>query len=194
MTGTMASHSLDSRSGLPDSFAYLRATYPQASWQQHGNFGGLASHWLQIHDALRAQGAQLLQATDEFRAGGRNAWAFRRYFAPRNARFLEHLKAHHHGEDYYYFPRFRALDQRMVAGFDLLEGDHKTIHEAIIAAENSAQTFLESIDLGADSSRRAADSYSTDSDLLRGLLFRHLADEEDLIVPALLHYGERSVT
>jgi hypothetical protein len=33
-----------------------------------------------------------------------------------------------------------------------------------------------------------------DFDLLVSLLLRHLADEEDLIVPALLHYGERSVS
>jgi hypothetical protein len=39
-----------------------------------------------------------------------------------------------------------------------------------------------------------SDSYSADFELLVSLLLRHLADEEDLIVPGLLHYGERSVS
>jgi hypothetical protein len=48
--------------------------------------------------------------------------------------------------------------------------------------------------LGPDASGIAADVYSADSDLLFKRLLRHLDDEEDLIVPALLHFGDRSVS
>jgi iron-sulfur cluster repair protein YtfE (RIC family) len=194
MARTISSQSLDTRTALPSSVAYLRETYPQASWQQHENFGDLASSWLHIHEALRSEGAQLRQMAEEFRGGKRTAADFRRTFPPRMTQFLQHLNGHHQVEDHFYFPKFRALDQNMVAGFDLLERDHKTIHDALVRSATSAKTFLESIGQRADASRHAADSYSADFDLLVSLLLRHLEDEEDLIVPALLHYGERSVS
>jgi hypothetical protein len=82
----------------------------------------------------------------------------------------------------------------MVEEFDLLERDHKTIHKALVTSGKSSREFVESIGQGSDTSRSAGDAYSTDSDLLLALLHRHIADEEDLIVPAMLHFGERSVS
>ena len=194
MSELLLDHPLDSRHGLSDSLAYLRDTYPQVEWAQHDNFGQLASFWLDVHDGLRAEGAQLRQVTDEFREGKRTAAEFQRYSAPRIGRFLQGLNGHHHVEDAHYFPKFRALDPRMVAGFDLLERDHATIHTALVASAPSAQRFLNSIGEGPDAARRGGDSYSTESDRLLSLLLRHLSDEEDLIVPAILHHGERSVS
>jgi hypothetical protein len=104
------------------------------------------------------------------------------------------LHGHHQVEDHIYFPKFRALDPRMAKGFDLLERDHKTIHKALVTSAKSSREFVESIGQGSDTSRSAGDAYSTDSDLLLALLHRHLADEGDLIVPAMLHFGERSVS
>jgi hypothetical protein len=53
---------------------------------------------------------------------------------------------------------------------------------------------VDAVALGPDASGIAADVYSADSDLLFKRLLRHLDDEEDLIVPALLHFGDRSVS
>ena len=82
----------------------------------------------------------------------------------------------------------------MVAGFDLLETDHGVIHEALLASADGARELLTAMARDDDTRRRAADAYANRADALLALLLRHLADEEDLVIPAMLAHGERSVT
>jgi len=187
----MSDHQLDSRDGIADDLAYLRPSYARESWRDHSNFGQLADFWLHIHKGLREHGTALNQATGDYREGRMDAAAFRRFFVPNFNHFLQHLNGHHQIEDRHYFPKFRLLDPRMVAGFALLEQDHEVIHQALVATADSATHFMAAFDGPDDERRRAADAYSASADRLLALLMRHLADEEDLIVPALLHHGER---
>jgi hemerythrin-like domain-containing protein len=184
---------LSERNGLPDEVAYLRAAFPKPQWQAHANYGELADFWLQVHSSLRAHGGQLQQLTHAFRDGSHGVDDFQRAFVPGINQFLQHLNAHHQIEDGAYFPKFRALDTRMVAGFDLLEADHHVIHEAIGASVDSARGLLAALAQDTDTQRRAADAYAAASDNLLDLLLRHLADEEDLVIPAMLEHGERSL-
>jgi iron-sulfur cluster repair protein YtfE (RIC family) len=188
----MTDLSLETRAGLPDTLAYLRASFPQADWRKHPNFGELSAFWLQVHDQLRGQGTALNEATSDYRKGGLDPVRFRQYFGPALSHFLQHLDGHHQIEDRFYFPRFRALDDRMVAGFELLERDHEMIHEALLATVESANSFLRTPEAG-DEARRTAEAYAAAADRLLALLTRHLADEEDLIIPAMLHHGEQRV-
>jgi hemerythrin-like domain-containing protein len=183
---------LDQRAGIPDTLAYLRATYPKPEWRTHANFGDLSAFWLQVHDSLRAHGAELARLTTAFREGQVDPATFQRAFVPRLNQFLQHLNGHHQIEDRHYFPKFRTLDPRMIAGFDLLEADHHHIHDALLASARSAQSLLDALVRGGDT-RPAADVYAGDAEQLLTLLQRHLADEEDLVMPAMLHHGERSV-
>jgi hypothetical protein len=48
----------------------------------------------------------------------------------------------------------------------------------------------QSLSLGGDAMRFALDAHLTDADHLGGLIERHLDDEEDVIIPSLLHHGE----
>jgi hemerythrin-like domain-containing protein len=184
---------LAAREGIPDDMAYLRARYPRPEWRQHANFGELSAFWLHVHDSLRGHGAELGRLTTAFREGRLDPASFQRAFVPRLNQFLQHLNGHHQIEDHAYFPKFRTLDMRMVAGFDLLEADHRLIHEALLASARSGQALLTALGGGSDAARSAADSYAGDADHLLALLVRHLADEEDLVLPAMLHHGERSV-
>ena len=185
---------LTERSGLPDEVASLRPTYPRANWRGHDNFGQLSAFWLDIHASLRAEGGELAAATTGYREGRSDAAGFQRFFVPHLNRFLQHLDGHHQVEDVIYFPKFRALDPSMVAGFDLLEADHRHIHEALLSTATSAQALAVALGSPADAARGPADAYANTSDHLLKLLTRHLADEEDLIVPAMLHYGERRLS
>ncbi len=184
---------LPERLGLPDEIAYLRAAYPKPQWQAHANYGQLADFWLHVHRSLRAHGGQLQQLTHGFRDGRHGAADFQRAFVPGINQFLQHLNAHHQIEDGAYFPKFRALDPRMVAGFDLLEADHHLIHEAIGATVDSARGMLAAFTQDANAQRRATDAYAAASDTLLDQLLRHLADEEDLVIPAMLEHGERGL-
>jgi len=185
---------LPTRGGLPDDIAYLRAAYPRARWRGFANYGELAEFWLQVHAGLRSQGAQLKQAADAFAQGAWPAGAdFPSVFAPRFNQFMGHLNGHHQIEDSAYFPRFRALDPRMAAGFAILEADHRLIHEQIVASVDAARALLRALAQDRDTQRRAAQAYGGAADRLLDLLGRHLADEEDLVIPAMLEHGERSL-
>ena len=183
---------LDRRDGIPDTIAYLRADYPKPAWRSHRNFGELSAFWLQVHDHLRAHGAEVGRLTAAFREGQVDPDSFQRAFVPALNQFLQHLNGHHQIEDRHYFPKFRALDPRMGAGFDLLDADHHHIHDALLAAARSGQALLDAVRQAPDA-RPAADRHAAEAGQLLALLTRHLADEEDLVLPAMLHHGERSL-
>ncbi|MEG3143238.1 hemerythrin domain-containing protein [Sphingomonas sp. RT2P30] len=184
---------LPDRTGLPAEIAYLRAAWPAPTWRGHDNFGELAAFWLRIHANLQEQGEALQRIVSSFRERRADAESFQRLFVPRLNHFLQHLNGHHQIEDAAYFPKFRALDPRMVAGFDLLESDHAIIHDALTASIDTARALLAALPGDDDTRRRATDRHAAAADRLHALLGRHLADEEELVIPAMLEHGERSV-
>ncbi len=181
---------LATRAGIPDDIAYLRARHPQDGWPQHVNFGQLCDFWLHVHRGLRAEGATVDRTIADFREGRIDARAFPQRFVPVLNQFLQHLDSHHRIEDSVYFPKFRLLDPRMERGFDLLESDHAAIHVALEDTVGSARGLLAALARpGADA--RSADDHASAATTLTRLLLRHLADEEDLVIPAMLEHGER---
>jgi hemerythrin-like domain-containing protein len=186
---------LSTRRELPSDIAYLREAYPKAQWRTHASYGELADFWLHMHEVLRHEGRQLKQATDAFREG---LWPadkdFSAVFVGRFNQFIGHLNGHHQIEDSAYFPKFRALDPRMVAGFGILEADHGLIHGQVLTSVDAARALLQALERGGDLAKYAADTYSQRSDRLLDLLGQHLADEEDLVIPGMLEHGERSLS
>lgn len=184
---------LPARAGLPDEIAYLRAAYPAPGWQAHRNYGELTAFWLQVHASLRDQAVRLDGITTGFRAGSSDAAAFGRAVVPALNHFLQHLSGHHGIEDQAYFPKFRALDPRMAAGFDVLESDHLIIHSGLEAMVERARAMLHALGRPADP-RAAVDAYAAASHTLFAQLGQHLADEEEIVIPAMLEHGERRVS
>ena len=183
---------LATRDGISDDIAYLRSRYPKGDWTKHVNFGQLCDFWLHVHQSLRAEGAAVERIIADFREGRLDAHAFPDRFVPALNQFLGHLDGHHRIEDSVYFPKFRALDPRMERGFDLLEADHHAIHAALETTVNSARGLLASLTRPTPDAR-AADGHADHAATLTVLLLRHLADEEDLVIPAMLEHGERRV-
>ena len=186
---------LDARDGWPRELRVLLTLYPREVWHEHRNLGEMARFWLDRHDGFRRLGGALEKANADFREGGLAPDCFRRTFAPRLQLFLQSLEGHHHIEDHHFFPVFRAAETRLQRGFDVLEQDHATIHQAILTAVETANALLSALDGSGDSDalRRASDRYADASDRLITKLHRHLGDEEDLIVPVILDQGERTL-
>lgn len=149
----------------------------------------MAQFWLQRHDMFREIGTALEQATAAFRAGTASAQDLRAWFPSRLQFFLQQLNAHHQVEDLHYFPVFQAAEARLAHGFDVLETDHKVIHEQITATVESANSFLQTA-VNDAALRGTGERYAAASDALLRLLTRHLGDEEDLIIPLILDRTE----
>jgi hemerythrin-like domain-containing protein len=180
---------LDRPAGWPPALRFLLERHPREAWAGHAALGALGRYWLERHASFRELAGALDAATADFQAGRMAPAEFQRWFAPRLQFFLSHLGGHHEVEDYYYFPRLRAAEPRLAAGFDVLAADHETIHGAIVETVEAANALLTAAP-GADAERLVGDLYAVASARLFALLLRHLDDEEDLIIPLLLERGE----
>jgi iron-sulfur cluster repair protein YtfE (RIC family) len=184
---------LGARARLSDEIAFLRATYPREDWRRHLDVEGLASFWLAVHQHLRREGARAPELLSELRSGKIEIHDFTSRFANQLNSFLGHLDGHHRMEDTIYFPRFRALDDRMVVGFDLLEADHGQIHEQIVVTVSGARGLLASSARLETLAKGGEDRCETEVELLLAKLTQHLSDEEDLVIPAFIEHGEQAV-
>jgi hypothetical protein len=184
-----AASDLENRAGLPQDLHFLLARYPREAWWEHDNIHGLASMWLQRHDMFREIGGLLENAITGHREGLTTPDEFARFFAPRLQFLLGQLEGHHSIEDEHYFPLFAEAESRLKRGFDILDGDHHVIHDALERNADAANAFLRALQQDQDRQRFAADAYAGENARLVAMLKRHLADEEDLIVPLILDRG-----
>jgi hemerythrin-like domain-containing protein len=181
------------RSGWPEDLCVLVARYPREQWDAHPNLGEMARFWLSRHAMFRELSAAIEQIAAHFRAGKLPPQEFARRFVPRLQVMLDQLNVHHQIEDLHYFPIFRAADERLARGFDVLEGDHHHIHADMARTAGTANALLRSLQGGGDTMRRCSDDYADASAALLKGLARHLDDEEDLIVPLILDRSEAAL-
>jgi len=184
---------LHTRDGWPDDLRILVEKYPRDVWRTHANLGELAQFWLERHADFRRLGATLDSAAADLREGRLAHDQFGPFFAPRLQLFLGHLEGHHQIEDFSFFPVFRAADARLAHGFDVLEGDHQTIHAEMQRVAEATNNMLRMAESHVDKRRAAVESYSKASETLLRFLARHLDDEEDLVVPIILEQSEREL-
>lgn len=186
-TDTLA---LARRSGWPEDLRVLVARYPREQWDGHDNLGEMARFWLSRHAMFRELAGMIEAITAQFRAGALGPAEFPRQLVPRLQFLLQQLNVHHQIEDRHYFPIFRAADDRLARGFDVLEEDHHAIHADMAATAETANALLQALQGQGDALRRCGDDYAGASGALIKGLIRHLDDEEDLIVPLILDRGE----
>jgi hypothetical protein len=181
------------RSGWPDDLRVLIARYPREQWQGHTNLGEMARFWLSRHAMFRELAGMIQAIESQFRSGVLTPAEFPRQFVPRLQFLLSQLETHHQIEDFHYFPIFRAADERLARGFDVLEGDHHAIHADMAATAETANALLRALQGDADTLKARGDDYAAASGALLKGLIRHLDDEEDLIVPLILDRGEQAL-
>ena len=182
---------IDQRTGWPDELCALLKEHPKATWQQ--NMTPLARFWIDKHDDFRRQCSTLQAVAERFREQPEIFEAFANEVKARTQLLVSHLHGHHQIEDYHYFPAFRAADQRLGPGFDVLASDHELLHEnsmSVIDAVNEIRNALGADGRDAiDGQRRAANRYIEEIEQLCRRISRHLDDEEDLVIPLMLAHG-----
>lgn len=189
----METLALARRSGWPEDLRVLIAQFPREQWEGHANLGAMARFWLSRHAMFRELSAMVEDIATQFRAGAMPAAEFPRQLVPRLQFLLSQLSVHHQIEDLHYFPIFRAADERLARGFDVLEGDHHAIHDDMGRTVETANALLRALAGNTDALTRCGDAYAQASGALLTGLIRHLDDEEDLIVPLILDRGEEAL-
>lgn len=177
-----AKESLYRRRGLPDEFAYLEATCPRRAWREK-RLHASAVFWLERHAGFRDVQRRLAAAGNVLNRDG-DASAYAGAVLPMLARFLPDLEEHHELESGWYFPAMTVLEPRMRRGFELLDRDHDAIHR-ILDVMAAAASDLARVQRTGEAVRLAASIRNG-----RKPLFRHLDDEEDIVVPLLTLRGD----
>ena len=186
---------LGRRTGLPDALRLLLAEYPRDIWESHRNFDGLTRFWLQRHMMFRDGLARLQAEAEGFLDGRSDA----RGYAQRTARLagfvLNELHGHHQIEDVHYFPLLARLEPRLAPGFELLDRDHQALDGHLHGLAGAAQVVLDAVVAGPGAAGQgAAEAAGALHARLAGFerfLDRHLIDEEELVVPVILHHAPR---
>jgi hypothetical protein len=179
---------LEGRAGLPEALRVLLAQYPRAGWQGHARFDGLTRFWLERHLGFRqvqaglvAELRGLIDGRVDPEGHGRRVWR-------RAAALVEGLEGHHQIEDAHYFPHLAGLEPRLARGFALLDADHQALDGHLAALVVATNAHLGALGAGGDG-RTSAGALLARLEGFGGFLERHLIDEEDLVVPVILHHG-----
>lgn len=141
----------------------------------------MTAFWLDRHGMFRELRDKLIaQSQAELEAPNHR-------FLPEMSRcasfLLNQLHTHHTVEDHHYFPQLIKLDVRIERAFDLLEQDHHALDAQIKALADAANACI-----NAEAGRDTVAGLLQVEEKLQGFLMRHLADEEDIVVPLNLEY------
>ena len=182
---------LEERSGLPEPLRPLLTEFPRDAWQTDPGFGPLIRFWLERHLMFRSLLSQMTEQTRAVIQGQIDPLAYSQGLSRLGGAFVGGLHEHHHVEDAHYFPRLKCLDPRLENGFSLLDADHHSLDAHLEQFTERTDAVLRS---GLDQRPLPkAGPFLDGLDQFTGLLDRHLTDEEEIVVPVLLKYGEAAV-
>jgi hypothetical protein len=94
---------------------------------------------------------------------------------------------HHTWKDRQFFPELSSADLRSERGLDLLEKDHEVLDDILDRFTRASNRYLKLLDLDPTSAEQELGDMHTAGCHIQSLLSRHLQDEEDMIVPIILH-------
>jgi hypothetical protein len=165
---------------------------PRERWAQVPAFRGEPEFWTQIHQGLLSASAtlaawsqQALEERDMSRMG---------QIAPQikslGRQLVHHAHGHHHIEDDHFFPIFLRAFPQLQHPLELLDGDHKVLAEVLDALEKAVEGFTVAPP-GSDRQMRdqwltGADALLVQAKRLDALFIRHIGDEEEICIPAML--------
>jgi hemerythrin-like domain-containing protein len=172
---------LKDRDGLPDALRGLLEAFPRDAWDAHPHFAGLVAFWMDRHQMFRKL-CTLLRADAEAVVDGQLALPQMQARLSRYGGILvQQLHGHHHIEDAHYFPLLSGREPALGRGFELLDADHHALDGLLARFTEGANGVLR----GTSEPGRFHDGLAE----FDRLLLRHLADEEDLVVPVILKHG-----
>ncbi|MCG6858329.1 MAG: hemerythrin domain-containing protein [Salaquimonas sp.] len=170
---------------------------PRAEWRASPRFRGEAEFWMQIHEGLLKASATLPAWLKQFQE--MDDMGTMRALSPRIARLgsdlVHHAHGHHHIEDHHFFPAFLRLFPQLDHALEMLDGDHKVLAEVLDDLEAAVREFPVAPE-GTDKAQsdramreawlKGAERLLSAAERLDALFIRHIGDEEEICIPAML--------
>lgn len=95
---------------------------------------------------------------------------------------IEHVHGHHRFEDANVLPGFLGRFPQLSQAIDLLEKDHVFLDQAL----DQSEPIFANLN-GNGTSKTAINKALEQAKVLNKILYRHTYDEEDILIPAVLH-------
>ena len=184
-------NSIHIRQGLPTEMQVLLRDYPRDAWPGHPNFAASIQNWMAAHGMFRRLTDIAAREVEDYLDKRREPDDFARRFGHYGDQLVRNLHGHHGWEDHSFFPELSGADPRFDHGLAMLERDHVALDQRLEAFTRTANRTLKLIQLDPLEAREEAAGLLDHTDAIRGFLARHLADEEDLVVPIILHHKLR---
>jgi len=182
---------IENRTGLPDTMQTLLGDYPREAWPDHPNFARSIQNWMGAHQMFR-QLAEITQSdTESFLNKNMNQQDYTGRLAHFGNQLVRNLHGHHSWEDRSFFPELGAAENSLEHGLMMLEGDHVELDRVLDSFTRGANRVIKLADLDPTQMPEEAARMHDHSTAIGRFLARHLADEEDLVVPIILHHKLR---
>lgn len=175
---------VETRKGLSADLRELLFAIPPGEWPAHVNYAGAAAFWQGVHRSLLSESgafAEGLEQLADMSPGEMQGGLLMNEMRHLGRHLLGHAHTHHHVEDDHYFPRFKLRYPQLARPIDLLDSDHRVLEETLDAIGRHIEGFS-----AGKTGRDEIGAALNDARKLDHILKRHLADEEDIVIPALL--------
>ncbi len=187
----MTQYHISQRQALPSDMGLLLSDYPREAWPDHPNFAASIRNWMGAHSMFRQLGEVNRTETEAYLDGNRAADDFAGRLSVYGNLLVRNLHGHHGWEDRAFFPELAAADPRFEHGLEMLEGDHEALDDVLERFTQTGNRVVKLIQLDEAQARDEAGRLHDLTGEIEGFLARHLADEEDLVVPIILHHKLR---
>ncbi len=187
----MTQHLLSQRQALPDDMRLLLSDYPREAWPDHPNFAASIENWMGAHQMFRRLGDITRSETERYLDKTRDADDFAGRLSVYGNLLVRNLHGHHGWEDRSFFPELSRADPRFEAGLGMLEADHGVLDGVLDRFTHTGNRVVKLIQLDEAQARDEAGDLHRIASEIESYLARHLSDEEDLVVPILLHHKLR---
>ncbi|MEL7115782.1 MAG: hemerythrin domain-containing protein, partial [Pseudomonadota bacterium] len=179
------------REGLPSDMQILLRDLPRDRWQAHPNFRRPTEQWMGAHQGFRQLGAIVQEDVEDFLAKDIEDQYLARRLGWFGGLLVRNLHGHHTWEDGQFFPELEAADARFARGLEMLETDHEELDALIDTLTRQANRVIQLETLDPAQMPEEAKPLRDTCAQLNRFLARHLTDEEDLVVPIILHHKLR---
>ncbi len=184
-------HTIHTRQGLPTEMQTLLRDYPREVWPGHPNFARSIQNWMGAHETFRQLAALSRAETEALLDKSRTPDDFAERFGYYGDLLVRNLHGHHGWEDRSFFPELSRADPQFEQGLDMLEGDHVELDKVLEAFQRTGNRAIKLTQLDPAQAYDEAGILLKHTNAIQAFLTRHLTDEEELVVPILLHHKLR---